>query len=202
MTGLTMKGTATRARLVAGAAELIREEGVAVTLDEVRARTGTSKGQIFHYFPRGREELLLAVAQHEADRVLEDQRPHLDRLTTWSAWQQWRDVVVARYKAQGPQCPLHTLTAHLGAGTPGAHAVVNQLLHDWQRPLNDGLTQMQSDGVLSPDLDVDKYAAAILAAVQGGVQILMATGNSQHLENALDVTLNALRTHQLTTADQ
>jgi AcrR family transcriptional regulator len=198
MAGLTAKGAATRARLVAGAAELIREAGVAVTLDEVRARTSTSKSQIFHYFPHGREELLLAVAQHEAERVLDDQRPHLDRLTTWSAWQQWRDVVVARYKSQGPQCPLHALTAHLGAGTPGAQAVINQLLGDWERPLRDGLTQMQLDGLLAPDLDADTYGRAVLSAVQGGVQILMATGSSQHLENALDITLDALRSHRLT----
>ncbi len=35
------------------------------------ARTGTSKGQLFHYFPAGKDELLVAVAQFEADQVLE-----------------------------------------------------------------------------------------------------------------------------------
>ncbi|GGM06382.1 hypothetical protein GCM10010129_57710 [Streptomyces fumigatiscleroticus] len=47
------------------------------TLDDIRARTATSKSQIFHYFPGGKEELLLAVAAREAERVLEDQEPHL-----------------------------------------------------------------------------------------------------------------------------
>jgi AcrR family transcriptional regulator len=199
MTGLTTKGAATRARIVAGAAELIREFGVAATtLDDIRVRTGTSKSQIFHYFPTGRDELLLAVAQHEAERVLDDQRPHLDRLTSWDEWQQWRDVVVARYQAQGPQCPLHALTSHLGPATPGARAVVQQLMRDWEKPLRDGLTTMQAHGALEPELDADRYAQAILAAAQGGVQILMATGSSQHLESALDLALAAVRSHQQT----
>ncbi|MFC7624159.1 hypothetical protein [Microlunatus sp. GCM10028923] len=46
--------------------------------------TRTSKGQLFHYFPGGKEELLLAVARHEADRVLDDQQPHLGDLTSWA----------------------------------------------------------------------------------------------------------------------
>ncbi len=49
---LTAKGTATRARIVEGAAQLIRERGVAnVSLDDIRAVTSTSKSQLFHYFP-------------------------------------------------------------------------------------------------------------------------------------------------------
>jgi AcrR family transcriptional regulator len=57
MTGLTAKGAGTRARLVTGAAELMRSEGVVhTTLDDVLAHTRTSKGQLFHYFPGGREE--------------------------------------------------------------------------------------------------------------------------------------------------
>ena len=45
-------------------------------------RTGTSKGQLFHYFPGGREDLLLAVADYEAGRVLADQQPYLGQLTS------------------------------------------------------------------------------------------------------------------------
>jgi AcrR family transcriptional regulator len=49
---LTAKGLATRQRIIDGAAAEIREHGIAATtLDDVRARTGTSKSQLFHYFP-------------------------------------------------------------------------------------------------------------------------------------------------------
>ena len=87
---LTPKGAATRARIIEGAAAEIREHGVTATLDDIRARTSTSKSQLFHYFPDGREQLLLAVARYEADRVLADQQPHLGHLTSWDAWLGWR----------------------------------------------------------------------------------------------------------------
>ena len=88
---LTVKGVATRQRIIEGAAAEIREHGiVATTLDDVRVRTRTSKSQLFHYFPGGKDELLLAVARHEAERVLGDQRPQLGELTSWPAWAAWR----------------------------------------------------------------------------------------------------------------
>jgi NAD(P)-dependent dehydrogenase (short-subunit alcohol dehydrogenase family) len=43
--------------------------------------------------------LLVAVARHEADRVIDDQQPYLGALTSWAAWGRWRDAVVARYRA-------------------------------------------------------------------------------------------------------
>jgi AcrR family transcriptional regulator len=101
----TAKGTATRNRIVEGAAVVLREKGASgATLDDVTARTQASKSQLFHYFPAGKDELLLAVAQYEADQVLEDQQPYLGCLDSWAAWQQWRDVVVDRYEEQGDQC--------------------------------------------------------------------------------------------------
>ena len=77
---LTSKGLATRQRIIEGAAVYLRGDVPGeVTLDDIRALTGTSKGQIFHYFPGGKEELLLAVARHESERVLADQQPHSAR---------------------------------------------------------------------------------------------------------------------------
>ncbi len=129
---LTAKGPATRQRIIEGAATYLRsDEPGEVTLDDIRAITGTSKGQIFHYFPGGKEELLLAVARHEADRVLDDQQPHLGALTSWAAWQRWRDAVVARYRAQGRNCPLGSLMSQVGS-TPGATEVITALLARWQ----------------------------------------------------------------------
>ena len=120
----TAKGQATRQRIIEGAAAEIRGQGVAVaTLDDIRARTQTSKSQLFHYFPDGKEQLLLAVAEHEAQMVLDDQQPYLGALTSWAAWQRWRDAVVDRYRRQGQHCPLAVLMSEIGRSTPGAQAV-------------------------------------------------------------------------------
>ncbi|MEV7690359.1 TetR/AcrR family transcriptional regulator [Streptomyces bungoensis] len=190
----TAKGRATRARIVEGAAEVLREQGVAfATLDDIRSRTGTSKSQIFHYFPGGKDELLVAVAQFEADRVLEDQQPHLGRLDSWESWHQWRDAVVERYERQGDDCPLGSLFLQVGRSRPGARAIVTELMRQWQEQLARGVRALQVNGLVPPSLDGDRMAAALLAGIQGGVAIMMSTGDSTHLKAALDTGIEHLR---------
>lgn len=190
---LTPKGQATRQRIVEGAAEYLRSNDPgAVTLDDVRAVTRTSKGQIFHYFPDGKEQLLLAVAQHEADRVLTDQEPHLSALDSWESWSAWRDALLARYRAQGRYCPLGALMDQVSS-TPGAAAVVSELLGQWQRRVSTGVVTMQGNGMVSADLDADRIAGAFVAGIQGGVQVLRATGSTDQLESMLDLLIDYLR---------
>ncbi|MFD0338736.1 TetR/AcrR family transcriptional regulator [Streptomyces sp. NPDC127117] len=191
---LTAKGRATRSRIVEGAAAVLREKGVAsATLDDIMARTNTSKSQLFHYFPAGKDELLVAVAQFEADHVLEDQQPYLGRLDSWEAWEQWRDVVIERYEAQGDKCPLGSLFLQIGRSTPGARAIAIELMRRWQESLAAGIRSLQATGRLPAGLDVDARAAALLAAIQGGVSILLSTGRSTHLRAALDQGIADLR---------
>jgi AcrR family transcriptional regulator len=190
---LTPKGAATRDRIIEGASAEIREHGVTATLDDIRARTGTSKSQLFHYFPDGREQLLLAVARYEADRVLADQQPQLRDLTSWDSWLAWRDAVVARYREQGQQCPLSALVTQLGRATPGAQAVVTELMGQWQAEIAAGVRYMQAVGEISPDLVPERMAAAVVAGIQGGVVMLMSTGDTTPLEAALDLAIGYLR---------
>jgi AcrR family transcriptional regulator len=191
---LTPKGQATRARIIAGAAAVLRENGVAFsTLDDVLARTGTSKSQLFHYFPDGKDQLLLEVAQYEANQVLEDQQPYLGCLDSWDVWYRWRDALVERYELQGDHCPLGSLFLQIGRSTPGARAMVIELMKKWQASLAGGIRALQSGGHLSTSLDVDETAAALLAGIQGGVTIMLSTGDSAHLRAAIDWGIMRLR---------
>ncbi|MFI6674614.1 TetR/AcrR family transcriptional regulator [Kribbella sp. NPDC050470] len=185
---------ATRGRIVEAAAAEIRERGISgVTLDDVGRRSGTGKSQLFHYFPDGKEQLLLAVAEREAERVLEDQEPQLGQLDSWAAWDDWRDVVVEKYRRQGVNCPLGVLITEIGRHTPAAQAVTGKLLAQWQRRVRAGIEDMQAAGEIRADIDPDRAAAALIAAIQGGVVILMSSGSSKHLEYALDLCLDYLR---------
>src|SRR6478609_1195097 len=191
---LTSKGQATRQRIIEGAAAEIRERGVAVaTLDDIRARTHTSKSQLFHYFPDGKEQLLLAVAEHEAEQVLADQQPHLGALNSWAAWQRWRDAVVDRYRRQGQSCPLSMLMSEIGRSTPGAQAVTATLMQRWHDEITAGVRTMQDQGKVAAGIDAERTAAALLAGIQGGVGILLATGDLGYLEAALDLGIATLR---------
>ncbi|ORB67728.1 TetR/AcrR family transcriptional regulator [Mycolicibacterium tusciae] len=192
---LTAKGRATRQRIIDGAAAEIREYGVAVaTLEDIMARTETSKSQLFHYFPDGKEQLLLAVATQEAQQVLDDQQPYLGELTSWAAWQRWRDAVVERYRRQGQNCPLSVLMSEIGRTTPGAQAVTSALMRQWHDEIAAGVRHMQDAEKVADDVSAERFAAALLAGIQGGVGIMLATGDLSYLEAALDVGIASLRT--------
>jgi AcrR family transcriptional regulator len=191
---LTAKGQATRQRIIEGAAAEIRARGVALTtLEDIMARTQTSKSQLFHYFPDGKDQLLLAVAALESQMVLDDQQPHLSALTSWAGWQRWRDAVVDCYRRQGQNCPIAVLMSEIGRTTPGAQAVTAELMAKWHRALAAGIGSLQAQGKITTAIDPDRAAAALLAGIQGGVGIMLATGDLSYLEAALDEGIAALR---------
>jgi AcrR family transcriptional regulator len=190
---LTAKGAATRTRIVEGASALIREQGVAnVGLDDIRAATATSKSQLFHYFPDGKSDLLLAVAQHEADRVLAEQQPLLGDLTSWRKWQAWRRRVIEIYDGQRAGCPLSALTAQLRPGNAGIQKVVIDLYDRWRDFLADGIRALRASGEIDQTIDPDHAAAGILAAITGGATLLIATDRLCYLEIALTDALSVL----------
>ncbi|MFE3997845.1 TetR/AcrR family transcriptional regulator [Nocardioides sp. YIM B13467] len=189
----TTKGMATRQRLLEGAADYLRstDPGTA-TLDDIRAATQTSKSQIFHYFPGGKEELFLEVARLEADRVIEDQQPHISELDSWAAWDRWRKAVIARYRVQGAHCPLASLMNQVGS-VPGAAEVSTTLIAQWQDHLRRGIETMQANGSVSAEIDARRTSAAMIAGIQGGVSVLMVTGRTDHLEAILALLISHLR---------
>lgn len=191
---LTTKGLATRQRIVEGASLECRERGAPLTtLDHIMDRTQTSKSQLFHYFPEGKEQLFLEVARYEAEQVIEDQQPYLGNLTSWEAWQHWRESVVERYRRQGALCPMAGLIAEVGRATPGAQAISRELFMRWRASIVAGIRAMQERGEISPSVNADRAGAAMLAGIQGGVGVLMSTGDLSYLESALDEGITALR---------
>jgi AcrR family transcriptional regulator len=191
---LTPKGAATRQRIVEGAAQLIRARGVAtVGLDDIRVSTATSKSQLFHYFPDGRADLMLAVARYEAEQVIADQLPQLGDLTSWRKWQAWRRRVIQIYDAQRAACPLSALTSQLGTADPTTREIVDGLTDEWVRYLAAGVQALKDSGEIDARVDVPKAANAILAAVTGGATLLQSTNRLSYLEDALTEAMEGMR---------
>jgi AcrR family transcriptional regulator len=192
--GLSAKGAATRQRIIEAAAALIREKGAANTnLDDVLHATSTSKSQLFHYLPGGREDLLRAVAEHEAAQVLASQQPWLSDLTTWRKWQAWRRTVIAHYVELGDRCPLGALTSHLGKTSPAARGIVSELFDTWESYLVAGVRAVQRSEGSDSSRNSTEVARAILTSIQGGVVMLQATGRVAYLDAALSTALEPLR---------
>jgi AcrR family transcriptional regulator len=194
---LTPKGAATRARIVEAAADLVLARGVGGTsLDDIRAGTSTSKSQLFHYFPGGKHELVGALAELQAGRVLEAQRPWLDSLDTWDSWNGWRDAVLAHYASQVHWgCPIGALASELAGADPQRAAGVQAHMDAWLGYLRAGVERMRAAGTLRADTDAEQVALSIFAALQGGLMLTQTMRSLEPLEAALDGALSALHTH-------
>lgn len=191
---LTPKGATTRARIVEAAADLLLAHGVGGTsLDDIRSLTATSKSQLFHYFPGGKSELVGAIAAFQSERVLEAQRPFLDTLDTWAAWDGWRDAIVAHYGSQPHWgCPIGALASELIGNDPERAAEVAAYMHRWRGYLEAGLRRMRAAGVLRADADPRALALSTFAALHGGLLLTQTMQSIEPLEAALEGALTVL----------
>ncbi|MGA5351847.1 TetR/AcrR family transcriptional regulator [Streptomyces thermodiastaticus] len=193
---LTARGRATRDRIVAAAATLMYERGVAGTSTEdiLKAARVTSPSQLYHYFADKRA-LVQAVVRHQTERVLDFQRPLLSRLDSIEALQAWRDAVVQAQRARDCRggCPMGSLAAELSDHDPEARAQLVAGYAQWESAIRDGLRAMQQRGELDAEADTDRLALALLTALQGGLLMTQTHQDTTALEAALDTMIETIR---------
>jgi AcrR family transcriptional regulator len=195
---LTARGLATRQRIVEATGEQILAAGIGgTTLDDVRAATLTSKSQLFHYFPGGKNELVQAVALWEGEQLLAAQEPEIHDLSTWDSWERWREGLVDYYIGRGRwACPIGSLAMQLAATDEATAKGIAESMTAWRNLLAEGVRRMQAGGHLDPEAEPDHLAAAILAAIQGGLVLSQPEGDGWPLNAALDQLLHGLRAYE------
>jgi TetR/AcrR family transcriptional repressor of nem operon len=195
---LTRKGQATRDRIVAAAARLMIEQGVArTTIEDIQAAAGVSPSQLYHYFP-GKDALVSAVIDQQTAQVLEIQHRGLGSLDTIDSLTNWRDLMVGiltEVQCSGG-CPLGSLASDLSESDPVARAQLAGAFAQWEGLIRDGLAQMQERGELAADADPADLAVAMLAAVQGGLLLSQVRRDPAPLRIAVDTMIDHL--HALT----
>jgi TetR/AcrR family transcriptional regulator, transcriptional repressor for nem operon len=189
---LTARGAATRARIVAAAASLVYERGLAGTsLDDVMAATGTSKSQLYHYFA-GKDALIREVIKAQLGQIIAAQQAAgLHEVSTWESLQRWCDHFVTATRAThgAGGCPLGTLAGELADQSEPARRVLAQCFAQWQTYLSDGLTTMRDNGELTPQADPAELALTMITALQGGLLMAQTTRSARPLELALNMAL-------------
>ncbi len=187
---LTAKGHATRARILAAAADLVHRRGVAGTqLEDIRRVAGVSGSQLTHYF-RDKPTLIDAVIGWQAETLL-DREPALDSI---QAWHRWADRVVARQTARKFEggCDFGSLAGQLAESRPETRARLAAGYQRWLDRFRTDLRTMRDNGVLRPDADPDYLANTILAAMQGGALLTQTLRRPEPLRDSLNAALVTL----------
>jgi TetR/AcrR family transcriptional repressor of nem operon len=193
---LTVKGEATRARIVAAAAGLMYERGVAGTsTEDVLTAAGVkSPSQLYHYFGDKRS-LVQAVIQYQTAAVLDFQQPLLSRLDSFEALEAWRDAVVElqRSRDYAGGCRIGSLAAELADHDARARAELMGTFGQWEEAIRDGLAALRSGGELDAAADVDELALVLLTALQGGLLMTQVRRDTTALHAVLTATIEYIR---------
>ncbi|MET9261583.1 TetR/AcrR family transcriptional regulator [Amycolatopsis sp. NPDC004079] len=193
----TTRGLVTRERIVAAAAQLMFERGVAGTsTPDVRDAAGVSSSQIYHYFA-DKSALTRAVIEFQTARILTGQRVLLSRLDSFEALRDWRDAIVQiehDLDCRGG-CPLGSLTSELAEHDPAARTALAEGFTQWTAAIRDGLQDMLDRGVLRDDADPHRLSLATMAALQGGLILAQAQRSTAALEAGLDAMIERIAFH-------
>jgi AcrR family transcriptional regulator len=195
----TSRGASTRQRIVDATVSLIYAKGVeSTTLDDVRAATGVSKSQLYHYFA-DKGALVREVITAQASRVLAAQETALTQLDSLAALRRWCDsiLVLNRGLAHGG-CPIGSLASELANKSEQARELLVAGFNSWEDLLAEGFAKMQKTGELGR-LAVPRYLAiGVLSAVQGGLLLAKTSRSEGPLKVALDMAFHHVASYKAT----
>jgi AcrR family transcriptional regulator len=195
---VTKQGRATRDRIVRAAAELVAERGAAATsLDDVRAVTGASKSQLYHYFG-DKHGLVEAVVDHQCATVLGLQARALASVNDWDDLDRWTQTMVAIVEDQGARggCPIGTLAAALSDSDERLRTSLSDAFQAWSNAIRGALLRLRENGLIDPDADLDALTTITLSAIQGGLLLSKTSRDANQLRIALAGAVAQLRANE------
>jgi AcrR family transcriptional regulator len=192
----TRKGLATRAHIVAAAARVMFERGVAnSSIDTVRKAAGVGGSQISHYFHDKRELTREVIASRRGEVIAFHTQPQLGALDTLDALQAWADACIADidtvYRVGG--CVYGSLAGELIDADDEVRDDLADGYDQWLALFQAGLAAMRRRGDLRPDADPRHLAVSLVAAHQGGAMVTHATGDAEPLRVAVNAAVEYVR---------
>lgn len=180
----------TREQILQAAYQAVYEHGLSATsLDDVLARTGVSKGALYHHFD-GKLALGCAIvdevlsAKVRADWIdplagAEDPLDALQQLLRGMARKPPDDVL--RYG-----CPLQNLAAEISSLDERLRGRVEAVLARWVEGVHDALRAGQSAGTVDREVDPRRAATFIVASAEGALSLGKASRDAKVLRAALE----------------
>ncbi|MEV7684298.1 TetR/AcrR family transcriptional regulator [Streptomyces bungoensis] len=179
-------GHGPRERMVFSAAQLIRREGVAATgMRDVAAHAGAPRGSLQHYFPGGKEQLVIEAvgwAGRYAGKRVARFLAGLDAPTPSGLFAamaaQWTD----EYRRDGfaAGCPVAAATVECAAAGASTREAAAAAFATWRGPVAEALTGM---GV--PASRADALATLMISTLEGAILMARAEQDVRPLTTAV-----------------
>jgi TetR/AcrR family transcriptional repressor of nem operon len=191
------KGTETRERIVARAANVFNVTGYAGTaISDIMRVTGLEKGGIYRHFA-SKDELALAAFDYAAEQVrarfaagLADTTHAADALLAF--------VDVFRDYAQHPPlnggCPILNTAIECDDTNPALAERAATVVGEWRGQIRTIVQQGIDRGEIWPEVDGDKLALVLIATLEGAVMLARLLRDATPLQQAAAHLSNHIET--------
>ncbi|WP_334190023.1 TetR/AcrR family transcriptional regulator [Noviherbaspirillum sp.] len=160
-----------REKIVCSAALLFRRKGYAATgLNDIVDLSGAPKGSIYHYFPKGKEQIAVEAVQYAAGLVSQSLRKLAERHSQPAGMVQEYGTLLAGFIAKSNYedgCPITSILLELSTASPQVAEAGRAAFAEWVGIYRTKLT----DAGLEPErayslalLTVTSYQGALLLA--------------------------------------
>lgn len=173
----------TRKKMLASAAEVMRERGAAgVTIDAVLARSGAPRGSVYYHFPDGRNQILIEALRYSGDAItamIDDAAEQGARVLLGKFVEFWERKLTEGGFSAG--CPV--VAAAIGSDDDDAKlsAEAGAILGRWCAALTRAFTHDGFDEPCAASL-----AVMSIAALEGAIVLSRSTGSIDPLRQVGD----------------
>lgn len=187
------RGVEARERLIESTRELLWERGyVATSPKAIQARSGAGQGSMYHHF-RGKRDVALAAIERNAADLRAAAEADLSGPGTVA---ERIAGYLRRERAALRGCPVGRLTQDPAVlADPDLRRPVEETF-SWLRARLAGLIEEgRATGELRGSLEPDATAAALVAVLQGGYVLALASGSADTYKQAVDGAIGLLACH-------
>ncbi|MET7773488.1 TetR/AcrR family transcriptional regulator [Nocardia sp. NPDC005366] len=170
-----------RDRLIEGAIELVREQGVhGAGLAALLDRSRTSRNSLYQHFPAGKGELVEAATRVAGQRM----STVIGRVTATGAPHEWLGALIVWWKTtletSGYTAGCPVVGAALAESEPGVQAAAGAAFADWTALLSAALARAGLQGERA-----DSLAGFVISALEGAIVQSRATKSTRPLDDVL-----------------
>jgi AcrR family transcriptional regulator len=195
MKSRSKKGTDTRLRILRTAADLFHQQGVRATSpDQVIDKSGTGKGQFYHYF-KNKEGLVHEVLQNHLDAIRDGTAPLSYEIESWEDLERWFRAQIRLQKSFSMRrgCPFGTIGNEITENDELIRQDLSLIFEVISNKIASFFRKEKAKGQLVEKADEDSMADFCIAMIQGAMLMGKVKRNSRLVETTTREALTHLK---------
>ena len=177
------------------ALDLFHQKGIiATSVDEILEKSGTGKGQFYHYF-KNKEDLIHEVLQYFYQQLRNEQLPPKINLETWTDLENWFDVFIDFEKSIKCKrsCPIGTIGSDLGDSQDLLRQDIKLVFEFTRYCLSRFFVGLKAKNQLPKSIDPGTLADLCFTVQQGGMLVSKIERNCDPFERSARQLLKLLK---------